>query len=49
MKFREIGTGRDGGMGDPKTCKMSLGDPNQASSKLRKRAVVISVREVKAK
>jgi hypothetical protein len=47
VKFKEIGKGRDGGFGDPKTCKMSLRDPNQAGSKLRKRAVIISVREVK--
>ena len=47
VRFREIGKGRDGGYGDVKSCKMNLRKPNDAGSKLRKRAVIISVREVK--
>jgi hypothetical protein len=47
VRFREIGVGRNGGLGDPKTCKMTLNDPNQADKKLRKRAVIISVRAIK--
>jgi hypothetical protein len=47
VRFRELGKGRDGGLGDVKSCKMSLRQPNQASGKLKKRATVISVREIK--
>lgn len=47
VRFREIGKGRDGGLGDTQACKLSLRNPNDASTKLRKRAVIISVREVK--
>jgi len=47
VRFRETGRGRDGGLGDVKSCKMSLRTPNQASGKLRKRGIVVSVREIK--
>jgi len=47
VRFREIGKGRDGGFGDVKSCKLSLRNPDDASNKLRRRAVIISVREVK--
>ncbi len=44
VRFREIGTGRDGGLGNVKSY---ISSAKNAKSKLRKRAVIISIREVK--
>ena len=44
VRFREIGKGRDGGLGDVKSF---ISSSKQAQKKLRKNAIIVSVREVK--
>lgn len=48
VRFKELGTGRDGGSGPVKSFKTTARNPDAAASKLRKKRVrVLSVRRVK--
>lgn len=48
VKFRELNVGRDGGTGDPKTCKLHLRDPSDAANHMKKKHIIIvSVRRIK--
>lgn len=45
VRFKEPNKGRDGGYGPTKSFKTTARDQNSAAKKLRKRAVIISVRK----
>lgn len=48
VRFKEFGTGRDGGLGPVKSFKTTARNPQVAKQKLRKKGVrVLSVRRVK--
>jgi len=48
VRFKEIGTGRDGGFGSVKSFRTTARDPQAATRKLRKKGVrVLSVRRAK--
>ncbi len=44
VRFREIGKGRDGGLGNVKSF---LSSSKNARKKLRKNAIIVSIRDVK--
>lgn len=44
VRFREVGKGRDGGLGDVKSF---IGSSKNAKKKLRKNAIIISIRAIK--
>ncbi len=44
VRFREIGKGRDGGLG---AVKSFLSSSKNATKKLRKNAIIVSIREIK--
>jgi len=44
VRFRELGAGRDGGLG---AVKSFVSNAKNARKKMRKRAIIVSIREVK--
>jgi hypothetical protein len=45
IRYQELGTGRDGGLGPVKSLKKTLNSPKDAKKKLRAHAVIVSVRK----
>ena len=47
IRFKELNNGRDGGYGETKSFKASASSPHKAAQKLRRKAMIISVRRIK--